>query len=303
VPSEVIHVEAVSKRYGSTFALDAVSLTVSSGEILAVVGPNGAGKTTLIEIMEGLRRPTSGKVEVLSRDPYARRADVAERIGVQLQEGGLNPKLTVHEALLLFSAIFRHSEPLARLLEYSGLGDHLGKSIRQLSGGQRQRLSLALALVNDPDVVFLDELTTGLDPEARREMWGLVSGLRTRGKTVVFVTHYMEEAEYLGDKVAMIDAGRLLALDSPAGLIEKTCPGHKVVVDPWEGPFETDSEIPVYRTERHRGRLYLYTQSPDQVKARVAELLGGRGARPILRVEKTALEDAYLALVRKEVSR
>ncbi len=299
--ADVIRVDSVSKRYGAALALKSVSLVVRSGEILAVVGPNGAGKTTLIEIMEGLRRPTSGTVRVMSVDPYARRADVAERIGVQLQEGGLNPRLTVGEVFLLFSSLFRRSEPLHKLLEYSGLTEHLGKTIRHLSGGQKQRLALALALVNDPDIVFLDELTTGLDPQARREMWGLVSGLRSRGKTVVFVTHYMEEAEYLGDRVVMIDRGRILALDSPANLIQTTSPGQKIVVDPWEGSFEPDGELPVYRVEQHRGRLYLYTQSPDAVWERVSEHLARSGStRAMLRVEKTDLEDAYIALVRKE---
>lgn len=299
VPSPMVLVESVTKQYGSSMALKGVSLELHRGEILALVGPNGAGKTTLVEIIEGLRRPTSGTVRVFDHDPHERRQEVAEAVGVQLQNGGLNPRLTVGETITLYASLFRRTVPRGRLMALLGLEQHERKGVRHLSGGERQRLCLALALINDPDLVILDELTTGLDPEARREMWGLVSDLRRDGKTVIFVTHYMEEAESLGDRVAVIAKGQIVACDRPGVLVEQTVPGFKVTIDPWDEPLPEDSPL-VYRMERRRGQVSLFTLDPDALESAVAAWTEGDGRPPSVQVHKTNLDDAYVALIRHE---
>jgi ABC-2 type transport system ATP-binding protein len=214
----VIEVEGLRKDYGDTTAVDGISFEVNEGEIFAVVGPNGAGKTTTVECMEGLRRPDGGRVRVLGLDPHRDGARLRQRIGVQLQQAALPDRIKVWEALDLFASYYRNAVDWRPLLKAWGLQDKRSASFSSLSGGQKQRLFIALALVNDPKVVFLDELTTGLDPHARRATWELIRGLRRRGVTVVLVTHHMEEAQQLADRVAIVDRGRLLALDTPAAL-------------------------------------------------------------------------------------
>ncbi|MCL6581034.1 MAG: ABC transporter ATP-binding protein [Firmicutes bacterium] len=301
MPEPVVVADSVTKSYGRTAALRGVSLELRRGEILAVVGPNGAGKTTLVEIIEGLRSPTSGTVSVFGHDPRVRRQEILESIGVQLQDGGLNPRLTVGETVTLYASLFRRTLPRDRVLELAGLGPHERKAVRHLSGGERQRLCFALAIINDPAIVILDELTTGLDPEARREMWGLVSDLRRSGKTVILVTHYMEEAEFLSDRVAVLAKGSVVECGHPATLVANVVPGFKVVVDPWDEPLPQDTPM-VYRVERRRGRLYLFTRQPDAVKAALAGLRWPDGRQPSVQVEATNLEDAYVALVREQAS-
>ena len=214
-----IEVDRLAKRYGATVAVDDVTFNVAEGEIFGMVGPNGAGKTTTVECVEGLRRPDAGRVRVLGLDPAADPHALHERIGIQLQESALSPRIKVWEALDLFASFYRSRIDWRPLLERLDLAEKRSAQVARLSGGQRQRLFIALALVNDPELVFLDELTTGLDPHARRSIWELVRGIRERGKTVCLTTHFMEEAERLCDRVAIVDRGRIVALDTPARLI------------------------------------------------------------------------------------
>ena len=211
----VIDVRHLYKRYGDTVAVDDVSFSVQPGEIFGILGPNGAGKTTTVECVEGLRAPDGGTISVLGLDPRRDRAELTQRVGVQLQDSQLPDRLRVAEALELYSAFYRTPADWRSLLEVLGLAAKARTPYGKLSGGQKQRLSIALALVGNPEVAVLDELTTGLDPQARRDTWELIEGVRDRGVTIVLVTHFMEEAERLCDRVALIDTGRVVAVDTP----------------------------------------------------------------------------------------
>ena len=215
----IIQVDGVRKWYGSVTALGGVSFSIARGETFGIVGPNGAGKTTLMECMVGLRRPDCGRIRVLGLDPVREGRRLHERIGVQLQESALPEGIKVGEALNLFATLHRRRVDTGALLASWGLEQKRKARIATLSGGQRQRLFIALTLVNTPEVVFLDELTAGLDPEARRASWDLIDELRLQGVTVVLVTHAMEEAEALCDRLAIVDHGKILALDTPRRLI------------------------------------------------------------------------------------
>ena len=229
-PDHVIEVDAIRKAYGPTVAADDVSFTVRRGEIFGLIGPNGAGKTTTMECVEGLRAPDSGRIEVLGLDPVGDRRALQLRIGVQLQEAQLQKRIKVWEAVDFWQSLYPTAVEGGPLLRQLGLHDKRDAWFMTLSGGQKQRLFIALALVNDPEVVFLDELTTGLDPQARRAIWDLVRGIRDRGKTVFLTTHLMEEAERLCDRVAILDHGRIIDMDRPAALVERHCPQRTVVV-------------------------------------------------------------------------
>jgi ABC-2 type transport system ATP-binding protein len=226
----VIQVSGISKRYGKTVAIDDVSFEVEQGEIFGLIGPNGAGKTTAMECLEGIRRPDRGAISVLGVDPARGLRALQHRIGVQLQEAQLQKRIKVGEAVRFWASLYPRHMDGDRLLEQLGLGDRRNTLFMSLSGGQKQRLFIALALINDPEVVFLDELTTGLDPQARRAIWELVRGIRQRGKTVVLTTHMMEEAEKLCDRVAIIERGRVIDIDTPGGLVARHCPSRTVVV-------------------------------------------------------------------------
>ena len=215
----VVVVKDLRKAYGACVAVDGISFSIGSGEIFGIVGPNGAGKTTTVECLAGLRRQDSGSISVLGLDPRVRPRELRTRIGIQLQEAALPDDIKVWEALRLFASLYPVRGDWKMLLETWGLGEKRNARFASLSGGQKQRLFIALALVNDPEVLFLDELTSGLDPQARRSTWGLIDTLRDRGRTVVLVTHAMDEAEALCDRVAIVDRGRLVALDTPPRLI------------------------------------------------------------------------------------
>src|SRR3990172_2522603 len=215
----VLAIEALTKRYGSLVAVDGISFEVRRGESFGILGPNGAGKTTTLEMIEGLRKPDAGRITLLSLDAVRRRRAVQDRIGVQLQSQALWPELTVEETLKTFRALFKKRVSLETLLERFTLTEKRRSLVRDLSGGQKQRLSVATALVNDPEVVFLDEPTTGLDPQARRSFWDLIRDISGEGKTVIVTTHYMEEAEALCERVAIMDRGRIMAMDSPRELV------------------------------------------------------------------------------------
>ncbi|HST67111.1 MAG TPA: ABC transporter ATP-binding protein, partial [Mycobacteriales bacterium] len=208
----VIEVHELHKRYGDTVALDGVSLEVRAGEVFGLLGPNGAGKTTAVEIIEGLRRADSGTVRVLGLDPAQHGPELRQRVGVQLQQSQLPEKMRVGEALELYAGFYRHPRPVGELIEEWGLAAKRDTAFQHLSGGQQQRLFLALALIGTPELVFFDEITTGLDPAARRQTWELVRRVRAAGVTVVLVSHLMDEAEELCDRVAILDRGRIAAL-------------------------------------------------------------------------------------------
>jgi len=227
----VIQVSGIRKTYGSTVAVDEVSFDVNDGEIFGLIGPNGAGKTTTMECIEGLRTPDRGAISVLGLNPFKDVYQLQERIGVQLQQAQLQKRIKVWEAVDLWASLYQKKAiDGERLLEQLGLSDKRNAWFMTLSGGQKQRLFIALALINDPQVVFLDELTTGLDPQARRAIWDLVRGIRERGKTVFLTTHLMEEAERLCDRVAIIEHGRIIDIDSPANLVSRRCPERTVVL-------------------------------------------------------------------------
>ncbi len=230
-PRPVIQVSGIRKTYGPTVAVDEVSFEVNDGEIFGLIGPNGAGKTTTMECIEGLRTPDRGTISVLGLDPFRQVYKLQDRIGVQLQEAQLQKRIKVWEAVDLWVSLYqKKSIDGERLLDQLGLTDKRNARFMNLSGGQKQRLFIALALINDPEVVFLDELTTGLDPQARRAIWDLVRGIRERGKTVFLTTHLMEEAERLCDRVAIMEHGRIIDIDTPQRLVDRHCRERIVVV-------------------------------------------------------------------------
>src|SRR5271163_1870520 len=231
VPQKVIQVSGIRKTYGKTVAVSEISFEVSEGEIFGLIGPNGAGKTTTMECVEGVRRPDRGTISILGLDPFRDVYRLQNRIGVQLQQAQLQKRIKVWEAVDLWASLYSTAVDGGRLLEQLGLSAKRNAWFMTLSGGQKQRLFIALALINDPEVVFLDELTTGLDPQSRHAIWELVRGIRERGKTVFMTTHLMEEAERLCDRVAIIEHGRVIDIDTPDRLVARHCPERTVVLD------------------------------------------------------------------------
>jgi ABC-2 type transport system ATP-binding protein len=299
----MIEVEKLRKVYGSVVAVNDVSFEVLEGEIFGMVGPNGAGKTTTVECIAGLRRPDSGRIKVFGLDPQRDERALRPRIGVQLQEAALQDRLKVWEALDLFSSFYSSGSDWQTLLEQVGLAQKRNAPFAKLSGGQKQRLFTALALINDPELVFLDELTTGLDPHARHAMWDLVRDIRDRGKTVLLTTHFMEEAERLCDRVAIIDNGRIVALDSPENLI-RSLGGDNRVVFSVEETFEPErlQNLPgVTRVESLGERVVVYGRG-DRLVADVVNALVSNGVRlRELRTERPNLEDVFLAVTGREM--
>src|SRR5580698_685155 len=227
----VIQVSGIRKTYGTTVAVAGVSFEVAEGEIFGLIGPNGAGKTTTMECVEGVRRPDHGDIKILGLDPFRDPYRLQNLIGVQLQQAQLQKRIKVWEAVDLWASLYPKPVNGDRLLEQLGLANKRNALFMTLSGGQKQRLFIALALINDPEVVFLDELTTGLDPQSRRAIWDLIRGIRDRGKTVFMTTHLMEEAERLCDRVAIIEHGKIIDIGSPTELVGRHCPSRTVVLD------------------------------------------------------------------------
>ena len=296
-----IRIEGLVKKYGDVVAVDGLDLEVRRGECFGLLGPNGAGKTTTIEILEGLLPPTAGTVEVLgrqwARDPEALRA----RIGVALQETKLFDRLTVEETLRLFRSFYSPGTALSveTLLDEMQLGEKRATWVMKLSGGQRQRLAVALGLVGDPEVLFLDEPTTGLDPQSRRALWDTIAALRTRGKTVVLTTHYMDEAERLCDRVAIVDHGKAIALGTPAELIDQIGGQHLLEVSTEPAlPPEAFAGLAGMRSLRAKGDGFaLSIHEPHVALPALIARLTERGVRPTRLVSRTAtLDDVFLAL-------
>jgi ABC-2 type transport system ATP-binding protein len=293
----IIEVDHLHKRYRDAVAVEDVSFSVEEGEIFAVLGPNGAGKTTTVEIIEGLRTPDGGTVRVLGLDPQRDKAALRQRVGVQLQQSQLPEQLKVWEALELYSSFYDRPADWRRLLEQLGLSDKRNARYGKLSGGQQQRLSIALALVGNPQLAVLDELTTGLDPNARREVWGLIEQVRERGVTVVLVTHFMEEAERLADRVALLDGGRLVAIDSPAGLVSRIDAEQRIRFRP-SGPLEDGllTGLPQVRAVTRSGSWVFVTGTGDLLQAVTSVLARNRIVAADLRIEQASLDDAFVAL-------
>jgi len=299
----VLRVENLRKTYGPVTAVDSLSLEVYEGEIFGMVGPNGAGKTTSVECIEGLRRPDAGEIRVLGLDPGRDGYALRERIGIQLQESALQNRIRVWEALDLFSSLNARSVPWEPLLEQLGLTEKRNAPFAKLSGGQKQRLYIALALVNDPEIIFLDELTTGLDPQARRAMWDLVRQVRDRGKTVFLTTHYMEEAERLCDRVAVIDHGRIVALDTPENLVRSIGVENRVVfvmVQPAD-LAGLSGLAGVSRVEQTGDRIVVYGRSDRTVVDVVNFLSANRVRFRDLRTEQPTMDDVFLTLTGREM--
>jgi ABC-2 type transport system ATP-binding protein len=298
-----VQVRDLVKRYPTVTAVGGVSFDVQAGEIFGMVGPNGAGKTTAIECIEGFRHPDGGTIRVLGMDPLRDRYQVRERIGVQFQSAALPDRIKVWEALDLFSSFYAQSADWHSLMERMGLRGKRDAYFANLSGGQKQRLFIALSLVNNPDLVFLDELTTGLDPQARRGMWDLVRDIRDRGTTVFLTTHFMEEAERLCDRVLIIDRGEIVALDTPQCLIDPLGARYRVIFEAEEQLDERvlDQVPGVIRVERIGERVVVYGQE-DGLVGGVVDVLEAGGIRfRNLHTEQPSLEDVFLALTGKEM--
>jgi ABC-2 type transport system ATP-binding protein len=295
----VIQVSGVRKTYGSTVAVEEVSFEVNDGEIFGLIGPNGAGKTTTMECIEGLRTPDRGTISVLGLDPFRHVYKLQDRIGVQLQQAQLQKRIKVWEAVDLWASLYRKKAiDAAHLLEQLGLTDKRDAWFMNLSGGQKQRLFIALALINDPEVVFLDELTTGLDPQSRRAIWDLVRGIRERGKTVFLTTHLMEEAERLCDRVAIIEHGRIIDIDSPQRLIDRHCPERTVVLVTSD-PFAEDRfrAIPGVEAVICTGMRFTIRGRGDDLVAEVIHCLSENRIRVTeFRTILPNLEDVFLQL-------
>jgi ABC-2 type transport system ATP-binding protein len=293
----VIEVEHLRKTYRNVVAVDDISFRVEQGEIFGLLGPNGAGKTTAVECIQGLRRPDSGRIRVLGMDPQADARELRKRVGSQLQESALPARVKVWEALDLFGSLTQSGTDWRHLMEQWGLSEKRGSSFASLSGGQRQRLFVSLALVNRPEVVFLDEMTAGLDPATRRVAWDLISAIREHGTTVVLVTHFMDEAEYLCDRVAVVNRGRIAALDTPRGLVASHSGGVRIVfsADPgidlsWLG------RVPSVKQVRRSGPR-VEVDGEGAALALVAATLVEHGITPHdLRSEQPTLEDVFLRI-------
>src|ERR1700694_1449094 len=298
---KLIEVSNLQKSYGSRQAVQGVSFTVEQGEIFGLLGPNGAGKTTTVECIEGLRKPDGGEIRVLGLDPGRDCAELRQRVGAQLQESELPAKMKVWEVLDLYASFYRQPADWRQLMESLGLQDRRNARFEHLSGGQKQRLSIALALVGNPEVAILDELTTGLDPHARRETWDLIEGIRERGVTVVLVTHFMEEAERLCDRIAVVDSGRVVAIDTPAGLVSRVRSEQRIrfnVSTPLNERLLT--ALPEVRHVSVNGSHVVVTGTRNLLNAVIAVLAGHEIVVGDLRGEQASLDDAFVALTHRE---
>jgi ABC-2 type transport system ATP-binding protein len=294
----VIEVSGIRKTYGRTVAVDEVSFDVAEGEIFGLIGPNGAGKTTTMECVEGLRRPDRGTISVLSLDPIRDARELQHRVGVQLQQAQLQKRIKVWEAVDFWASLYRRAVDGTALLERLGLAEKRDAWFMTLSGGQKQRLFIALALIHDPDVVLLDELTTGLDPQARRAIWELVRAVRDRGKTVLLTTHLMEEAERLCDRVAIVERGRVVDTGTPRGLVRRHCPEQTVVLSTRDESAELRFQaIPgVESVSRHDDQFTIRSRGGDLVAHVIQCVAEHRMPVTDFRTEFPNLEDVFLKL-------
>lgn len=299
----IIEIDNLVKRYGTRTTVNGVSFSVEQSEIFGILGPNGAGKTTTVECVEGLRTPDEGSIRVGGIDPQRDTGKLRQLLGAQLQESELPDKLKVGEAMELYSSFYRDPLDWRQLLGSLRLTDKVGAQFRRLSGGQKQRLSIALAMVGNPKVVVLDELTTGLDPQARRDVWDLIESIRDRGVTVLLVTHFMEEAERLCDRLAVIDAGRVVALDTPAGLVAKVSDRQQVRFRP-SAPLDHTvlTALPEVESVEQAGGQLVVTGAGNLLLAVTSVLARHQVVAADLRVEQTTLDDAFAALTGRPIN-
>ena len=298
MPAPIISISRLGKSYGPTVAVDDVSLEIQEGEIFGLIGPNGAGKTTTMECVEGLRKADRGTISVLGFDPRRDVAALQHRIGVQHQEAQLQKRIKVWEAVDLWSTLYSRVVDTEALLARLGLDGKRNARFMTLSGGQKQRLFIALAMIHDPEVIFLDELTTGLDPQARRAIWELIRDIRERGSTVFLTTHLMEEAERLCDRVAIIDLGRLIEVGTPAELVAKHCPERSVVftID-GTGEVERFARMPEVRAVASEGCTHTLRGEGDDFVTHVIHFIAHEGIRVEgFRTEVPTLEEVFLKL-------
>lgn len=301
-----IVVDRLTKAYGGRAAVNNLSFQARPGEIFALLGPNGAGKTTTVEILEGYRRADSGNVRILGCDPLTQAKDLKPRIGVMLQQDGLYPSLRASEVLALYARFFANPESPAELLERVGLTEAAHTRCRQLSGGQKRRLALALALIGRPQLVFLDEPTTGMDPQARRATWEIIRALKERNTTILLTTHFMDEAERLADRIAIIDGGELVALDTPAGLTREQSTTTTRVYFTASSAIDVAAvgRLPAARAAREESGG-TYSVETGDAPALLVELTTWLRDHHIelgdLRVGRASLEDVFLRLTGKEV--
>ncbi len=293
----VIEVTDLRKHYGNRQAVDGVSFAVEEGEIFGILGPNGAGKTTTVESIAGLRTPDSGTISVMGLDPRRDRERLRTLVGVQLQESELPDRITVREAVELFASFYAEPADPRELIGDLGLDDQRGAAYKHLSGGQKQRLSIALALVGRPKIAILDELSTGLDPQARRDTWHLIESIRDRGVTILLVTHLMEEAERLADRVAVFGAGRVIALDTPAGIVSMVDPEQRIRFRP-SIPIEDRllTDLPEVKRLERSGPIVTLTGTGNLIQAVTSVLARQQVVANDLRVEQANLDDAFIAL-------
>jgi ABC-2 type transport system ATP-binding protein len=293
----VIEVDGLVKTYRATRVVDGVSFAVEQGEVFGIVGPNGAGKTTTVETVEGLRRPDAGTARVFGLDPLVDREELTNRVGVQLQESRLQDRIRVDEALRLYASFYRHPVDWSTLIERLGLGSKIRARYADLSGGQKQRLAVALALIGDPEIAILDELTTGLDPQARRDTWTTIEEVRDSGVTIVLVTHFMEEAERLCDRIMVVDTGKVVAIDTPTGLVRRLGSDQQLRFRP---SVSLDDELltalPEVISVTHDGPQTVVRGTGNVVHAVTALLAQRHVIANDLRIDQASLEDAYLAL-------
>jgi len=299
-----ITVRDLYKRYGDVRAVDGISFDVEEGEIFGILGPNGAGKTTTLEMIETLREPDGGNITVLGMDVRREARAIKERIGVQLQTTVFFDQLTVRETIDLFTAFYPRSLPVPDLVRLAELEEKAGARVESLSGGQHKRLSIALALVNDPDVVFLDEPTTGLDPQARRRIWEVVGHLREQGKTLVITTHYIEEAERLCDRVAIMDHGRIIAMGSPAELVREFV-AESTITFRLRPPLEVEALRDIkgaLEVGMDNGEYRVVTRTPQETLGDIFALAYRRGVEAEeINMRKASLEDVFLRLTGRRI--
>jgi ABC-2 type transport system ATP-binding protein len=304
----VIEIEHLAKAYGGVPAVNDISLTVFRGEIFGLLGPNGAGKSTTVEMIEGLRKADSGRISILDTEVKGNIDGIKQKIGVQLQVPSLLPLLSVEETLNMFSRVYKHSLTTKHLIELLSLEENRKVLVKNLSGGQQQRLSLAMALVNDPEIIFLDEPTTGLDPQARRNLWSVIEDMRNRGKTILLTTHYMEEAERLCNRIAIIDHGKIIALDTPRDLI---CSYFKESAI----QFEMDPTPPIEDLQRFKGasqvliensEIVIYSSDIPGTMSALLDYVKNQSLTDKIKninVRQATLEDVFLKITGRKIGR
>ncbi len=300
----VVEVQDLQKYYGEIRAVDGLSFTVEPGEIFGMLGPNGAGKSTTVEILEGIRTMDGGQVRVLGLDPHRETGRLRNAIGIQLQSTSLYPRLNVREQLSMFGRLYEQSRNVEEVIDLVGLRERVSGLAKDLSGGQQQRLSVGLSLMNDPELVFLDEPTTGMDPQARRHLWDVIKGMQEQGKTVMMTTHYMEEAEYLCDRVAIVDHGKIIALDRPQQLVSENFAESTITFEPdGEPDLAAMKALPaVTNVILDDGTVELFS---GDVPGTIGALLDYSEEQSIqiedLHVRRATLEDVFLKLTGRRI--